>query len=455
MQLRNLESSFVWFHRIVDLALPASLLYVLTSLYGIDWSAPYQNLAIFSGLLLFMTNQYVGIYHTWRGRSLFEGSRLLVKSWLMVWSILIVLAFMLKVSEQFSRFVLIAWFICAPAGLILYRYIIRTTLAKLYEGGVFVKNAAIYGHGDACEQLADLFRGNKWLGYNITGFYDETAAEKIIGGIDKLVADAKSGTFQTLYISLPLHKEQELKKILDLLSDTTVTVKYIPSLFDYDLLHASISNIAGLPVINIFDTPLSDPGKRMIKRLEDIVFSLVILVIISPVLAGIAVGIRFTSPGPVVFKQKRYGLNGEEFKVYKFRTMTTQDNGEVIQQASRGDPRVTRLGAFLRKSSLDELPQFINTLQGRMSIVGPRPHAVAHNEEYRTLIPKYMQRHLVKPGITGWAQINGWRGETDTIEKMQKRVEFDLYYINNWSLWLDIKIILLTVIKGFINKNAY
>ncbi|MCW8886176.1 MAG: exopolysaccharide biosynthesis polyprenyl glycosylphosphotransferase, partial [Motiliproteus sp.] len=177
--------------------------------------------------------------------------------------------------------------------------------------------------------------------------------------------------------------------------------------------------------------------------------------LISPLLLVIYLAIRSTSKGPAIFKQRRYGISGEEIKVYKFRSMTVQDDGVEVKQASKGDFRITPIGAFLRRTSLDELPQFFNVLQGRMSIVGPRPHAVAHNEQYRTLIGGYMKRHLVKPGITGWAQVNGWRGETDTLNKMEKRVEYDLYYIENWSLWFDLKIILLTVFKGFVHKNAY
>jgi putative colanic acid biosynthesis UDP-glucose lipid carrier transferase len=220
-------------------------------------------------------------------------------------------------------------------------------------------------------------------------------------------------------------------------------------------MHAKMQEIKGMPVFSVFDTPLSSKSSQVLKRIEDVLLSIIILVLISPILLVIAIAIKLTSKGPVIFKQKRYGLNGKEIKVYKFRSMTTQDNGTVVKQATKNDSRITPLGAFLRKTSLDELPQFINVLQGKMSIVGPRPHAVAHNEEYRKIVPKYMQRHLVKPGITGWAQINGWRGETDSLEKMEKRIEFDLHYINSWNLWLDIKIILLTVFKGFINKNAY
>ncbi|NCN67954.1 MAG: hypothetical protein COW74_08445 [Piscirickettsiaceae bacterium CG18_big_fil_WC_8_21_14_2_50_44_103] len=207
--------------------------------------------------------------------------------------------------------------------------------------------------------------------------------------------------------------------------------------------------------MSVYDTPLNSSTARMLKRFEDVTLSTLILILISPIMIALAIGVKLSSPGPILFKQKRYGLNGKEIKVYKFRSMTTQDNGATINQATKNDPRITKFGAFIRKTSLDELPQFINVIQGKMSIVGPRPHANAHNEQYRKLVPQYMQRHLVKPGITGWAQINGWRGETETLDKMEKRIEFDLHYINNWSLWFDIKIIILTVFKGFIDKNAY
>ena len=194
---------------------------------------------------------------------------------------------------------------------------------------------------------------------------------------------------------------------------------------------------------------------RFLKRSEDIVVSTIILVLISPILLLIAISIKATSKGPIIFKQKRGGINNKEIIVYKFRSMTTQDDGLVVNQVTKNDHRLTSIGNFLRKTSLDELPQFINVIQGRMSVVGPRPHAVAHNTEYAKLISEYNQRTIVKPGITGLAQINGWRGETDALEKMQKRVDMDLNYINNWTLWLDIKIIFMTIFKGFINKNAY
>jgi len=228
----------------------------------------------------------------------------------------------------------------------------------------------------------------------------------------------------------------------------------VPHAFIFDLMHASWVQVGGQPVISIYETPFFGIDGSL-KRLEDLVLSSLILVLISPLLLGLAIAIKLNSRGPVLFRQQRYGLDGQIVEVWKFRSMSVSEDGDHVQQARKGDSRVTSLGRFLRRTSLDELPQFINVLQGRMSIVGPRPHAVAHNEQYRRLIHGYMLRHKVRPGITGWAQINGWRGETDTLEKMAKRIEFDLHYMRTWSLLLDLRIIFLTLFKGFVGKNAY
>lgn len=228
----------------------------------------------------------------------------------------------------------------------------------------------------------------------------------------------------------------------------------IPDIFTFNILQSRTEEVNGIPVVPLFDTPIN--GINMVlKRLEDIIFSFIIILLISPLLVFIALAVKISSPGPVIFKQIRYGMDGKPIKVWKFRSMTVMENDTSIKQATKNDVRVTKVGKILRQTSLDELPQFFNVLTGGMSIVGPRPHAVAHNEQYRNLIEGYMLRHKVKPGITGWAQINGWRGETDTVDKMQKRVKYDLEYIREWSIWLDLKIIFLTIFKGFINKSAY
>jgi putative colanic acid biosynthesis UDP-glucose lipid carrier transferase len=224
--------------------------------------------------------------------------------------------------------------------------------------------------------------------------------------------------------------------------------------FGISIIQGRLQDIAGVPVVGILETPFTGTNELM-KRLEDIVLATLILILISPILLALAIGVKLSSPGPVIFRQRRNGIDGAEIVVYKFRSMRTMDNGPVVKQATQDDPRITRFGAFIRRTSLDELPQFINVLQGRMSIVGPRPHAVAHNEQYREMIKAYMVRHKVKPGITGWAQVNGHRGETDTIEKMQARVEYDLEYLRNWSLGLDLQIIVRTIRLMLADRNAY
>ena len=239
-----------------------------------------------------------------------------------------------------------------------------------------------------------------------------------------------------------------------MLADTTASVYIVPDIFTFNLLNSRWVDIQGITAISIYETPFAGLNS-VVKRIEDIILSFLILILISLPMLFIATGIKLTSNGPVFFKQSRYGIDGERIKVWKFRSMTVTEDGDKVVQATQDDSRVTPFGGFLRRTSLDELPQFFNSLSGSMSIVGPRPHAVAHNEEYRQQIQGYMLRHKVKPGITGLAQINGFRGETDTLDKMEGRVRYDLRYIQTWSLSLDIKIIFLTVFKGFKDKNAY
>ena len=457
------RSLFVWVHRAIDLVLPFLLLSLIVFIFNIHFHERYQIMGAVAGVLLVLTSEFTGLYGNWRGRSIFHSTKLIMQAWLLTWAILIILAFWYKDASNFSRLAVTSWAILVMFGLITYRVAIRSLLIIVRDSSQSNKSIAIIGAGKVGQQLAKNINENSWMGYKVTAFYDDNPdlLDKKIneipvkGEIDSVAEDTKNKMYDEVYICLPLWADLKIKHLLDQLTDTTAIVKYVPDLFTFDLMHAKLQEIKGMPIFSVFDTPLSSKSSQLIKRIEDVILSVLILFLIAPVLLVISVAIKLNSAGPVIFKQKRYGLNGKEIKVYKFRSMTTQDNGAIVKQAVKGDARITSIGAFLRKTSLDELPQFINVLQGKMSIVGPRPHAVAHNEEYRKIVPKYMQRHLVKPGITGWAQINGWRGETDTIEKMEKRVEFDLHYINSWSLWLDIKIIILTVFKGFVNKNAY
>ena len=243
-------------------------------------------------------------------------------------------------------------------------------------------------------------------------------------------------------------------ELLEELQGTTASIFFVPDVFGISIIQGRLQDLNGVPIVGMCETPFTGTN-QLVKRIEDIVLSAIILVIISPLLLAVAIGVKLSSPGPVIFRQKRNGLDGEEIIVYKFRSMRAMDDGPVVKQATKDDQRITPFGAFIRRTSLDELPQFMNVLQGRMSIVGPRPHAVAHNELYRKLIKAYMVRHKVKPGITGWAQVNGHRGETDTVEKMQARVEYDLEYLRNWSLGFDLQIVARTIKLVFFDRNAY
>ena len=269
-----------------------------------------------------------------------------------------------------------------------------------------------------------------------------------------LLALAKTGEIDEIYIALPMIAQARIRRFLDKYSDSTVDVFLVPDLMSYSAHISQVRMFDNLQTISIFKSPFEDEG-AMVKRIEDLILGTLFTLASLPLMLFAAIGIKLTSPGPVLFKQSRYGLNGKEIKVWKFRSMRVMENSSVVTQATRSDPRVTRFGAFLRRTSLDELPQFFNVLQGTMSIVGPRPHAVAHNEEYRMLVDNYMVRHKVKPGITGLAQVNGFRGETDTLEKMEQRVHYDLEYIKSWSMYLDLKIVFLTFFRGFVGKNAF
>ena len=283
---------------------------------------------------------------------------------------------------------------------------------------------------------------------------DPDATRQRLGALRDVANFVREHGVQEVYITLPLGSQPRIQELLAQVQGTTASVFYVPDVFGISIIQGRLQDMNGVPVVGICETPFTGTN-QLVKRISDIVLASVILVLISPILLGLAIGVKLSSPGPAIFKQRRNGLDGDEIVVWKFRSMRAQDNGAVVKQATKGDSRITPFGAFIRKTSLDELPQFFNVLQGRMSIVGPRPHAVAHNEQYRELIKAYMVRHKVKPGITGWAQVNGHRGETDTLEKMQARVEYDLEYLRNWSLGLDLQIIVRTVKLVFFDRNAY
>jgi putative colanic acid biosysnthesis UDP-glucose lipid carrier transferase len=378
---------------------------------------------------------------------------------------LVLIAFVTKTGGSFSRLAAGIWFVLMPLLLGIERSIFRGAVWMLRSRGFNSRNAAIVGLNAAGARVKQSIESETWTGLRVAGFYDSRGAQRLreeqalpqatlLGGWNDLLRDARDGRIDYVYIALPLSARARIVEIVNALADTTASVYVVPDLFVSDLAHGRWSALGGMPVVSVFDSPFFGVD-GWFKRVEDLVLGTLFLAIAALPMLLIAAGIKLTSPGPVIFRQRRYGLNGKVLDMLKFRTMTVCEDGVNVPQAQPNDPRVTRFGAFLRRTSLDELPQFFNVLSGEMSIVGPRPHAVAHNEQYRRLIHGYMLRHKVKPGITGWAQVNGWRGETDTLDKMQNRVAHDLEYVRNWSLLLDLKIIGLTILRGFTGKNVY
>lgn len=406
---------------------------------------------------------FFDIYASVRGESFIRHIMSLAEAVCALALILAGLAFFTKSGDAFSRTWFIIWMGLAFTLLVLFRCSLLMFLHFMRSHGLNERRVVIFGADELGVKFAATVQQALWTGFRIVNFIDDEAAKKpdTICGIPVIQRPTflceylHKEHIDEFWIALPLRAEEQVKEILYELRHHTITTRFVLDIFGLDLLNHSISDVAGFPVLNIHSSPMVGIN-RLVKALEDRFIAAIILLLISPLLLVIASGVKLSSKGPVFFKQKRLGWDGRIIKVYKFRTMRQhKEKNGVVTQATQNDNRVTAFGRFLRRTSLDELPQFINVLQGSMSIVGPRPHALAHNEMYKDRIHTYMQRHRVKPGITGWAQINGWRGEIDTLDKMQKRVEYDLYYINNWSLGFDLKIIFLTLFRGFINRNAY
>ncbi|WP_310373233.1 undecaprenyl-phosphate glucose phosphotransferase [Rhodoferax ferrireducens] len=364
--------------------------------------------------------------------------------------------------KSFTRPVLIAWAVLTPLAQIGSHFFLRWALPKAITGSGQQRRVVITGVNEVGLRLLHEFESNPYLNTRVLGFFDDRSSDRLgelgkvpmLGRMSDLAEFMKTSDVEAIYLALPMASQPRILAVLDDLKDTTASIYFVPDIFMTDLIQGRLANVGPMPVMAVCETPFNGMS-GLIKRASDIFISLMILILASPIFLALALAVKFTSPGPIIFKQRRYGLDGKEILVYKFRSMTTEDNGTVVKQATKNDSRITPLGAILRKTSLDELPQFVNVLQGRMSIVGPRPHAVAHNETYRKLVKGYMVRHKVKPGITGWAQVSGYRGETDTIDKMEKRIDYDLEYLRNWSLGFDLWIIVKTVLVVLNDKKAY
>ncbi len=450
--------------RSIDAAAIATGLAANETLIGNGWSDRGIMLAAVATAAYFLVAEITGLYRNWHGattdRELFCA--------LGTWTATIVvggsIAFVLDRRDYLHPDAALLWFVSAALLLAIGRVLVRAVQHMLRARGINTRSIAIVGVNELGFQLARNVRSSPQLGLRVAGFYDDRPLVRLpqvpaevgacLGTIEQLVEQARTGEIENIYITFPMRAEARTKSVLARLSDSTASVYVVPDFFVFELLHSRWTSIGGLPAVSVFENPFYGVD-GLVKRIADLVLAVLILAVAAVPMIAIALGVRLTSRGPAFFRQTRYGLDGRPIKVWKFRSMTVCQDSGLIQQATKNDARVTPFGAFLRKTSLDELPQLFNVLGGSMSLVGPRPHATQHNEGYRKVIQGYMLRHKVKPGITGLAQVNGWRGETDTLDKMQKRVEFDHQYIREWSPWLDIKILFKTVFTVLSKQNAY
>ena len=413
----------------------------------------YQILMLVFGLISVIAFGVNGVHDIWRGRAWHQRLWKLFLSWAMSFGVLFTILVAFKISGDYSRVWLSLWMATHLSLILLVRGVFGAGMRRYRMNEENAKSVLIIGHGRSYEQTMKRFSKANEEGFLIKDRIVFESLEQTLTDLKERVEQGEH--FDGYWICLPLKYSAAVQDIVYELRHETGNIRFLPGIRDLPLINHQVTPIGGMYSLDISLSPMDD-FNRFIKRLEDIVLSSLILVLISPVCLAVALAIKLTSPGPVLFKQYRHGRNKQKIKVYKFRSMKVHEETEgKVTQATKGDSRITKIGAFLRRTSLDELPQFFNVLQGRMSIVGPRPHALAHNEEYKELVQSYMKRHKIKPGITGLAQVNGYRGETDTLHKMEKRVEFDLKYMNEWSLWLDIKIVFLTVFKGFVGSTAY
>lgn len=465
--IRLHHSKILALFRAVDGLLIVSVLWFILRTQQIPWDNTYTAFAMAAVIIFGFFAEGNEVYYLWRGYSMTSLASRILFSWLLT-ALLIVVGLvstlsLIKIDMEST----LLWLAITPEVMISLHWARRIILAKLRSSPTEPRRVAIVGANELGVRMINSLADTPWLGYRVVGFYDDRITGEdgerridlddqsvtVNGDLDQLYEDARNGEIDIVFVTLPMRAEFRIHAVINRLADTTVTPYVIPDVFNFDLLHSRLTCIQGIPALSIYDSPLVD--NALVKRLEDIVIGLAMLTALAIPMLLIAIGVKLTSKGPIFFKQTRYGMRGEHIKVWKFRSMTVCEDGDNVTQAKKGDMRVTPFGNFLRRTSLDELPQLFNVLSGSMSLVGPRPHAVAHNEYYRGQIKGYMLRHKVKPGITGLAQINGYRGETETLDKMSGRIAYDLEYIRNWSLLLDFKILWGTLFRGFVGQHAY
>ncbi|WP_320170191.1 undecaprenyl-phosphate glucose phosphotransferase [Maridesulfovibrio sp.] len=443
------------FHKTIDVLLGVGILILLYYIFSptslVSNFFLLMLLCISVAVLTIVCFHVAGVYRDWSGADIVSECNRIVVSVLAVFGSLLILGYIFKISSVYSRLVVLTWVFAWPFLLCVERVIIRKFFFNFFFESSLNRKAVIAGTGKLGSSLAEWFEDNPWVGVRVEGFFGLSdfcdGMQPCLGELSSLPGYVREHDIQLVYIALPMRAQGVIEELLAELEDSTVQIYFFPDMSIFRrLIGGDVAHVAGQAAIVLRSSPFVGMN-GFIKRVEDLVLGSIILILISPVMIIIALGIKLSSKGPVFFKQWRYGLGGEPFRILKFRTMKVLEDGYDFAPATQGDPRITRFGRFLRRNSLDELPQFLNVVLGSMSIVGPRPHAVKMNEEYRTLVSGYMLRHISKPGITGLAQINGCRGEVQSHEDMVRRISYDIEYLQRWSVFLDFEIVFKTVFK--------
>jgi putative colanic acid biosynthesis UDP-glucose lipid carrier transferase len=425
-----------------------------------DFPARYQMAILVGMLLTILILSWFQVYRPWRGIRLWQELWTIFLAWGGAIMAMIIIAFFTKTSTDFSRVWTAGWWITSGILIIALRVAIRLSLRFARSRGYNQRQVVVAGAGSLGQKIVSRIRSAPWVGLEIIGFFDdnEQLQGQVINGIpvagklDDMEMYLQKEDIDQVWIALPLRAETRMKQLMKkILVSTSAEIRFVPDIFEFRLLNFSVSEVVGLPVLNLTNSPMFGIH-QLLKAVEDRIIAGLALIILAPIMVLIALGVKLSSPGPIFYRQERVSWNGLSFTMLKFRSMPVNaEQSKGAQWATAGDQRTTLFGHFLRRTSLDELPQLINVIKGEMSIVGPRPERPVFIEEFRTEIPDYMQKHLVKAGITGWAQVNGWRGDTD----LGTRIKYDIYYIENWSISLDLKIMIMTVFKGMLHKNAY
>lgn len=439
-------------------ALVAKWIYIVTFLQHSPEIGPYAVVGAVGAVVAVLAMRYQGLYDFEVLSETRGQTRRILMGLVVAALFLVAVGYLLKISEQYSRGWFAVWFTLSAFAVFAAHAVNTRVLRWLRALGAFARNIVIYGSGDIAESVLRRVAMSP-MNLRVIGVFDDlsrdqTAQVPVSGGLSDLISFGQQRRIDEILIAMPMTNELRIANLVEQLSLLPADIRICPSAAAFRIPPKRLLDYEGLAVLELERRPM-EGWAPIIKNAEDKLLASFLLIAFAPFFVLIALAVKLDSRGPAIFKQRRHGFNHEVFTLYKFRTMHVVEDGPGIAQATRQDPRITRVGRFLRKTSLDELPQLFNVLRGDMSLVGPRPHALSHNEYYSTVLARYANRHKVKPGMTGWAQVNGYRGETDTPEKMRRRVEHDLWYIENWSVWLDVKILAMTPFYGFVNTNAF